>query len=495
MSAPAPGILLSTTRIWKPVQSLAALTVVRVAVLALLFLAPIYFDLAHVIIDDPDIWWHMRTGQWIATHHALPTTDEFSQFGMGKPWAAYSWTFELLMYKLYAWFGLAGIFAYMMAMHAAILGATYWLLRTVAGDFWKAIALTAVAYFAFFDNLGPRPGLFTILFFIVQLGLLLRARRSGSFLPLLWLLPMYAFWANVHVQFVYGIFVLGVAAGEPVLRKLLRLGPDPDNRLPADRMWMVLIGCCFATLLNPYSYRVWSVIFGYMGQVGAYNFIDELRAPNFRSPTHFAAVFALAGAFYAYGRRQRHSIFTLLLLIAGMVIALRSLRDLWFGVVLAVAAIPSQATDAESSSWTLGRRNTAIAVAAVLLGTCAIGYLTKFSNEHLDYAVEAIFPVKAARYIREHNLPGPIYNDFNWGGYLIWSLPELPVSIDNRMNVHGDERIKRSTATWDSLPEWSFDKELANARLVIGHSNAALTGTLRMNPKYRVVYEDLRAVV
>src|SRR5207249_11491916 len=45
-------------------------------------------------IDDPDIWWHLRTGQWIIEHHWVPATDPFSAYGMGKPWVAYGWLLD-----------------------------------------------------------------------------------------------------------------------------------------------------------------------------------------------------------------------------------------------------------------------------------------------------------------------------------------------------------------------------------------------------------------
>ncbi len=42
----------------------------------------------HII--DPDIWWHLRTGQWVLAHGTVPATDLFSSYGMGKTWIAYS---------------------------------------------------------------------------------------------------------------------------------------------------------------------------------------------------------------------------------------------------------------------------------------------------------------------------------------------------------------------------------------------------------------------
>ena len=41
-------------------------------------------------VSDPDIWWHLRTGQWAVEHRAVPQTDPFSAYGQGQPWLAYS---------------------------------------------------------------------------------------------------------------------------------------------------------------------------------------------------------------------------------------------------------------------------------------------------------------------------------------------------------------------------------------------------------------------
>ncbi|HMB08573.1 MAG TPA: hypothetical protein VKP69_33185, partial [Isosphaeraceae bacterium] len=67
-------------------------------------------------VTDPDIWWHLRTGQWIVEHGAVPITDPFSSFGLGKPWVAYSWLFEVLVYGLYRWLGLFGIILYRVVL-------------------------------------------------------------------------------------------------------------------------------------------------------------------------------------------------------------------------------------------------------------------------------------------------------------------------------------------------------------------------------------------
>ncbi len=72
--------------------------------------------------------------------------------------------------------------------------------------------------------MNERPWLFTLLFFTLTLDsvLDLRAGRSG---PSIWILPiLYALWANLHIQFIYGLFILGLACAAPCIDRLLGRG-------------------------------------------------------------------------------------------------------------------------------------------------------------------------------------------------------------------------------------------------------------------------------
>ncbi len=92
--------------------------------------------------------------------------------------------------------------------------------------------------------------------------------------------------------------------------------------------------------------------------------------------------------------------------------------------------------------------------------------------------------------IAEREYAGPLFNDFNWGGYLIWALPGLPVSIDGRTNLHGDERIMRFGRTWAGLPGWQGDPELSRAGVVLAPAESALASLLIHDRRFECVYED-----
>src|SRR6202142_1181591 len=51
---------------------------------------------------DPDLWWHLRTGQWIVETGHVPHTDPFSFTRIGSPWISHEWLSEIVLYELWS---------------------------------------------------------------------------------------------------------------------------------------------------------------------------------------------------------------------------------------------------------------------------------------------------------------------------------------------------------------------------------------------------------
>ena len=77
----------------------------------------------------------------------------------------------------------------------------------------------------------------------------------------------------------------------------------------------------------------------------------------------------------------------------------------------------------------------------------------------------------------------------------MYYLPELPVSIDGRTMVHGQDRVIRHADTLRGKEGWRDDPELCEARLVILPRRKVLASLLRLDPRFSVVHEDEVAVV
>ena len=449
-------------------QETRSRTFLRAVLLALLYCLPIL--LATRPIVDPDIWWHLREGQGIVSHYAVPTTDPFSTYGLGKPWIAYSWLFEVLVYGLFRCFGLPGLVVYVAALSLVITAALHASLSRLQPHSSLVAILTAAGILAMAPVLiHPRPWLLTILFFILEVGLIGAARQSGRRWTLLLLPMMFALWANINIQFVYGLFVLGLAAIEPLIEP--HKASDAQARQLRFR-WMVgiFLLSSLATLLNPYGLHVYVPVFDWL-----------------MLTVTLAAVFLL-------GRRKDVRTFPALLLVVGVFLSFRAARDVWFVVVAALAVLaeywPGQMRTRERlpTSWALA------AVGTVLVVAGSTSYI-RLSAGRLDAAIAETFPEAATAVVDDRHYPGPIYNHYDWGGYLVWRLPQLLVSMDGRNPLHGDERILRSVATWDGERGWDSDPELLSAGVVIGRTNSALVSLLRGDRRFDLVYEDPLAAV
>ena len=176
---------------------------------------------------DPDVWWHLRVGQWVVEHRAVPTMDPFTQLGSSTPWVAYSWLFEVVLFGLYSAFGLAGIIVYRVVFSLLIVRAIHAFVTRIEPRYLVAISLTGAAILALGMLFGERPWLITILFSVLTLHAIVVLRQPGvERLPLwIWTLPiLYVVWANVHIQFVYGLFLLVIACVAPWIDLLL---PSP----------------------------------------------------------------------------------------------------------------------------------------------------------------------------------------------------------------------------------------------------------------------------
>src|SRR5947209_4479498 len=107
----------------------------HVFVLAVLLAAPAIICARTACVADPDIWWHLRTGEWMQQHHSIPRFDPFSAPNAGKPWQPYSWLYELLVIQVFQRFGLVGIVAYSVTLVLAIAIAVQRLISRLQADF------------------------------------------------------------------------------------------------------------------------------------------------------------------------------------------------------------------------------------------------------------------------------------------------------------------------------------------------------------------------
>jgi hypothetical protein len=475
-------------------------TIRRVIILSCLYMIPVMWILQPVIIDA-DIWWHLETGKWIVEHGALPATDPFSIYGEDKPWIAYSWLFELGMFKLVRACGEVGIILYTLVGAWMIMLALHWLIEKRIQDFAMVCGLVAMCMVALSRMFTPRPWLLTIVFFAVTLEVVLLL-REGKQTRIIWILPtVFVLWANIHIQFIYGLGLLGLACIAPLIDRLVYRGTQHQPAmLWGPRPWRTLVGltalCVVATLATPHHVKLYAVVAELSAQTGMWEYTQEMQAPSFRSLADWAMLALFSLTLVQLGRRTHSSSFEVLLVLVASASAFRGQRDVWFLVLACLAVLASLKYRGTNERWSIVSRGYLAPVTfCVIAGVICLLEYRDFSEAKIQENTAKVYPIAAATFVEQQGYRGPLYNDFDWGGYLIWRLPHLKVSMDGRANVHGDERIKRSLATWNGSSHWNEDPELNQAQVVIAQKDMALAALLRLDPRFIVAYEDDTAVV
>lgn len=451
-------------------------------------------------VVDPDVWWHVRVGSWIVQHRSFPQTGIFSRTAASQPWRAYSWGYELLISRVYESFSFMGMGVFGALLTIAVALTILWMLLRLSGRFWVGWMLTVVVSSAFLFNIAPRPVFFTAILFTIILTLLLEAQCSGRVQLLYWLPLIFLIWANCHIQFIYGIAVLGLFAGINFVQRIAlwaRAYPDflLQPTLPLKQVVAVLTCCLLATCVGPYSFHLYQVVFGYATSKVIYKMLIEFQALSFDFLNQYIELLLPASAFFVIGWQKKIDPFKLALLLLGSICAFRTWRDAWF------VCIPSGAVIA-SFFFPGNDKERSISVPQ-WLGTAATAFLllllvapqVDFNPRGLDRAISAEYPVDAVNFLRRNPVGGPLYNSFDWGGFLIFYMPEYPVSIDGRTDLYGDDVDERYWATQEAEPSYMSDPSLNEAGVVLLKNKHALANALLTDRRFRVVYRDEIATV
>jgi hypothetical protein len=135
---------------------------------------------------------------------------------LDRQWIAYSWLFDLIVSRVLHRFGLMGIPDLLICLQV-VLSLTFLLaIWHFARNFWWSWLIGVLGIFAFYVN-PLRSEQLTLFFFIIELWLIFETEQRRNDKLLFWTVPLFAIWANFHIQFTYGLFVLALYVGARIM--------------------------------------------------------------------------------------------------------------------------------------------------------------------------------------------------------------------------------------------------------------------------------------
>lgn len=459
--------------------------------LAVLFLG--LFAMAARNASDPDLWWHLKTGQYIAEHGSVPHTDPFSYTRAGEPWVAHEWLTELLLYEIERTTGFGGL----IVLFAAILGAAFFLLYLRCGHApYVAGVATLCAAWATLPVWGVRPQVVSLL--LTALWLLILERSECNPKLLWWTLPLTLLWVNLHAGFAVGLALSALFLAGELVERLLGLAPPNAPRLKTAAL--VLLLDLLIVPLNPNGWRMFSYPIETLRSAAMQNYIAEWASPNFHRAEYWPFLLVVLATFstLSWSRRKVRPR-DLLLLLVSLYAGLCAIRMTPLFVLIAVPLICQRLGD-----WPASRSRPwrPLPVSRPVLNGVIVLAMALFAVIHTGHVIQGqpqaeaqSFPAGAAAFLQTHP-SGPIFNHYDWGGYLIWKLyPSTRVFIDGRADLYGKELLDQFANTYQLKDDWQHTLRQWNINTVLVPTDSALATGLRSSPGWTVAYEDSQAIV
>ncbi len=390
------------------------------------------FLIGDLLLQDSDTYWHIKVGQWIIDHAAMPYSDYYSFTRSGSPWMSNAWLSQVLYAIAYSRAGWAGPVALASLATAAAIVIFLNQIEIYFNPIHR-ILLAVVALAVSSPHLLARPHVLALPVMVAWVGGLIRAVDQRS--PPPWfLLPLMVVWANLH-----GGFVLGLALVAPVALEALWQSADRE-RIAVVKQWSLFgIAALLASCCTPYLHNTLIAAATILKLGPVLTLVSEWRPADFTSIGTFeAALLGLIGLALHRGVILSLPRIALLLLLTHMALShVRCAEAFAFLVPLALAKPfrdralppdPADATDTGGSSLV-----SALGVLAVIGGSLAF---TLVYTAHHNFAfARTQAPAGAIDALRQHRATR-IFNDYQFGGFLIAN--DIPTFIDGRAELYGE---------------------------------------------------------
>jgi hypothetical protein len=446
--------------------------------------------------SDPDMWWHLKTGEVIWNTRVIPTVDLFSFTAQGHSWIAQEWLSEVMLYGAWKLGGFTGLMLWFSIVASMLVVGAYILSTIYSGNCKIAFLGGMVVWLFATIGLAIRPHLIGYLILTCEL-LIIELGRTRSARWLLLLPPLFALWINLHSSYFFGLVLLGVmlvAAFVEFEKGLLVCRRWPSEKR---RMLAIAFGLSIAALfVNPIGPKLaWYPLDVMLNQPVNLSVISEWQQTNFGSSRGIAllAIGALT-LLIPLIRKVELSASELTVVALGFAFAVIHERMLFlFGIVVAPVLCRLLAT-----SW--DRYNPAQDSAPVsgfmLALTVTVIVLSFPGLPELNRQVENANPVKALAFLRRAGLDGRMLNEYVFGGYFIWAAPERKVFIDGRADLYEWAGVLPDYAKW-MLVQTDASKFLHKYGISVCllAKDTPMVRVVSLLPDWKQVYSDEIAVV
>lgn len=451
------------------------------------------FSLGYKMLWDGDTGYHIRIGDLMLEQRAILKHDAFLHHTPEMPFPPHEWLAQILMALIHRLAGLTGIvvfFAFLVSLCSCLMFRN---LRAGNGNILLAALVAILATASTQIHWLARPHILSLVFLLIWYDILdayqYRNRNRLGFLP-----PLMLLWINLHGGAFGGLMLLGVYIAGNLVH---------SDREKARSLAATMAFCLLASMANPQGYRVLVIPFRLVSNEYVMEHLQEFLSPNFHGPLAFKYMLLFMIAVFAWSRERLNAI-ELALTVIFTTMALEAARFIpLFAVVTAPiilrrAGAILNASDGKIASCLKSRSSRIAAIdaaartgiwpaAAVLLVMCmVVSGKVKFEFD------PKLKPVDAVEFIKREHIPGNMFNDDEYGDYIIYAARrEYKVFIYGGIDMYGlESMLKEYFKVAGFEPGWEDVFEKYGIGWVLCNTKSLLARYLRARKEWHPVYAD-----
>ena len=472
-------------------------------------------------VEVGDIWWHLKTGEWIKENQAIPYTNpipysEDENLLFTQPIA--QWLGSSIYYDVYLLGGFLGLKIFRAFFFFLILSIFFFYARKKIPYYLLLIIIFFMA-FGFANRCILRPFVFNFLFLQIFLIILFSYRKNPSFKKLLWILPAGTIWSNLHLgSFVYGSLFISIFLGASIIEWINSFLQSKNNdrspiKTQTKHLFYILILFWISFIVNPAGIDAltypWKV-FLFPQFIGFYSLnatIIELSAPFYAfSLTAFWFYGLLFLAVLSLISNEKKDFLLTILLTFSIFFFFYAIRGSGFFIIGSTFVIAQSFKNASfCKKWNTFKfskyLNTAIALVLILIfvrqSLLIINRKNYKNNQKTSWLTAELYPSNpntAIDFLNQHKIFGSIFHTDDIGDYIIWSsYPDLKSFYDGRQISQERGRLYQ-LILGDPEKNWKSAEQKYNFKIVAikinGEYKAHFANFLIADPTWQFIFLD-----
>ena len=447
-------------------------TSLRITIIFVLSLLVFLFGLDRINLITADIGRHLINGKLFIEQNTLVSTNHYAYTMPNKLVINHHWLSGVIFYYVWQLFGFSGLSVF----YAFLLTTTFiffFLIGKSRSSWWPLILTTVLSLPLIGLRAEVRPEVFSLVFLGFETWLLLRIIEKRQFRW--WLLLVFAaiqvLWVNIHLFFFLSWGIVGAMLVQQFFQKNQvndTAREDTREYKSAIKFLVILLVIMIATsFVSPFGYK--SVIepflilqgFGYQLAENKTLFFMINRFGTLRYwHSLVTALLGLVTSAYLIWRHHFKCLFAVILLVSFSVFALVMNRFVPMMGLMMIAFGSWTVSELLSKNKALEKSLIPFLTVFLLLTFISTrSYLSPFQD---NFGVGLLPSVEnSAQFFKQQNLSGPIFNNYDIGGYLIYQLfPSQRVFVDNRPEAYSEEFFSKYIAAQENETTWQqLDQE------------------------------------